>query len=372
MKVELETVTPLFLGGADPRGEPELRAASFRGVLRFWWRALIGGSVGDGNLEALREAETAVFGNTKYGSPVILRLSGQSQLQTFSPNQAGVKYLFWSMLRTNRQYLRAGMPFTLTLQTRSGIQSDGPLIRALAALWLLTHLGGIGSRARRGGGSVQVTKVKDPRPPDMPDLQVQAQTPEQLRDELANGLKQLRALLNIGDLTLTPSVTPAFDVLHPNCCRIVVLDKTWHTWEEALDEVGREFQTFRVNCRKLDYQNVKNVVSGNSGNLQPVERAAFGLPIVFYYRSLSGQKGTLEGSIHDRRASPLLIRVVRLANEQHTIVMTFFKAALLEDREGLALKQGRHTLAATSAPNLSLIDAFLSGIGISLLEVKNW
>ena len=41
LTVTLEAVTPLFLGGADPRGSPELRPASFRGVLRFWWRALL-------------------------------------------------------------------------------------------------------------------------------------------------------------------------------------------------------------------------------------------------------------------------------------------------------------------------------------------
>lgn len=39
MELKLETVTPLFLAGADPRGAPELRAASVRElllVLLFW------------------------------------------------------------------------------------------------------------------------------------------------------------------------------------------------------------------------------------------------------------------------------------------------------------------------------------------------
>lgn len=47
LKATLEIVTPLFLGGANPRGAPELRAASVRGVLRFWLRALLGGVLGD-------------------------------------------------------------------------------------------------------------------------------------------------------------------------------------------------------------------------------------------------------------------------------------------------------------------------------------
>jgi hypothetical protein len=49
----LETITPLFLTGADPRGEPELRAASIRGALRFWLRALLGGVIGDRDLDGL-------------------------------------------------------------------------------------------------------------------------------------------------------------------------------------------------------------------------------------------------------------------------------------------------------------------------------
>ena len=36
---EVEIVTPLFLGGADPN-KAELRAPSIKGALRFWWRAL--------------------------------------------------------------------------------------------------------------------------------------------------------------------------------------------------------------------------------------------------------------------------------------------------------------------------------------------
>lgn len=36
LTVTLETITPLFLGGTDPRGAPEIRPPSFRGALRYW------------------------------------------------------------------------------------------------------------------------------------------------------------------------------------------------------------------------------------------------------------------------------------------------------------------------------------------------
>ncbi|HXH09568.1 MAG TPA: type III-B CRISPR module RAMP protein Cmr1 [Alphaproteobacteria bacterium] len=372
IKSRLETVTPLFMGGADPRDGPELRPASFRGVLRFWWRALLAGVMGDADLEALRQEETAVFGQTENGSPIVVRVLGQARPQSALPHQPGVGYLWWSMVRTKRQYLPAGTSFTLILQTRPGVRSDEPLKRTLVSLWLLTHLGGIGSRARRGGGSVQVTNVQGQLPSGVPDLQVRAQAPQQLRDELANGLKQLRTLVSIGSPNATISPPANFDVLHPDACRILVLNKTWSTWEQALEEVGQKFQTFR-NRRPPDYQRVKGVVSGTSHTLQPVERAAFGLPIVFYYRSLAGRSATLEGETHDRRASPLLMRVVRLASGQHTVVMTVFKAALLEKGERLKLRQRGGPLVSSTAPGIEILDTFLNDLGrtIPLLEVSH-
>jgi CRISPR-associated protein Cmr1 len=40
VELTLETVTPLFLGGA--LHQPELRPASVRGALRYWLRAALG------------------------------------------------------------------------------------------------------------------------------------------------------------------------------------------------------------------------------------------------------------------------------------------------------------------------------------------
>ncbi len=39
--VTLKTVTPLFLGGANPNDTAELRAPSIKGALRFWYRAMV-------------------------------------------------------------------------------------------------------------------------------------------------------------------------------------------------------------------------------------------------------------------------------------------------------------------------------------------
>ncbi len=388
LEVRLETVTPLFLGGSNPRGAPELRAASFRGVLRFWLRALLGGVLGDRNLDDLRKAEAAVFGSTEAASPVVVRIQSQeipmipfSQLAEWDPGQRayqkpGIAYLFFAARETQqepeRRAVQAGTSFQLILSERAGVSAKTALRQAYAALWLLTHLGGLGARARRGAGGVQATQVQG-QPEELPPLTIQATSPKRLQEELRDGLKKLRSLIS-SQSSGKVSNPSAFDILHPDVCKIWVINRTFDSWDEALDTIGQAMQQFR-NRREPDYSNVKNAVQKGAPLKQPVERAAFGLPIVFYYRSLGDLKGTLKGSNHDRRASPLVIRVVRLANNRFTLVLTQFYAELLPPSERLLLERGRGSTTTAGLPNLGLIDAFLKELEQKIarrLEVTGW
>ena len=64
---ECRSVTPMFMYGADG-STPELRPASIKGVLRFWWRAIHG----DLSLKELHEKEGEIFGSTDKRSKVII------------------------------------------------------------------------------------------------------------------------------------------------------------------------------------------------------------------------------------------------------------------------------------------------------------
>lgn len=384
LKVTLETVTPLFLGGSNPRGEPELRVASFRGVLRFWLRSLLGG-VWDSDAEKVFQAESKVFGSTEHASPVILRLEhlqphfvGYSQL---TQNKLGVSYLFFSARETRSEPERKalflqGRPFSLTCQLRPGTKEILPLEAAYASLWLLTHLGGLGTRSRRGGGNLQVKSVElNGVTTSLPALTVSAQTPRELQTEIAQGLKQLRqwaAKAFEGSLNPTFKGQPEFDVLHSDYCRIWIVDKTFNSWNEALNEFGSAMQRFRQRYDP-DYNNVKAVVQGGN-QLQPVKRAVFGLPMVFYYRSLGGQSATLEGSEHDRRASPLFVRVVKLANGKYLLILLQFINPLLPANEQLKLRHGRREVRG-GQPDDTILEEFVTQIDKKLaprLEVKGW
>lgn len=160
VEVELITVTPLFLGGSDPRNEPpELRPPSFRGAMRYWYRAAVGGVVGDKNLEALRKMETAVFGSTETGSLVSLRLHGQlrySQHTILPHKNAG-----------RRNAFDPDQKFILTM-TAGPACSEIVWTNACMALNLALTLGGIGLRSRRGMGSLQVVGSSAPLIPVFP------------------------------------------------------------------------------------------------------------------------------------------------------------------------------------------------------------
>jgi CRISPR-associated protein Cmr1 len=155
LKVTLEAVTPLFLGGAEARGAPELRPPAFRGAMRYWLRAALGGVIGDGNMTGLRQLESAVFGSTDYGSPITLRVQGslQDEIAKILPHKDG-------KAAGQRRAFKAGQTIELTMrQLRRNDQAVWQA--ACAALNLALTFGGIGLRSRRGYGTLRITYSSD-------------------------------------------------------------------------------------------------------------------------------------------------------------------------------------------------------------------
>jgi len=158
MKVTSETVTPLFLGGADPRSAPELRAPAFRGAMRYWLRAALGGVIGDNNPKALHDLESSVFGSTDFGSPIHVRLrpldgEPQSNTEKILPHKESRK-------AGSRQAIRAGQQFELMLSTHHASQEVWKA--AIAALCLSVTFGGVGLRSRRGFGTLRIVESTAP------------------------------------------------------------------------------------------------------------------------------------------------------------------------------------------------------------------
>src|SRR5262249_53214726 len=70
----LELVTPSFLAGANQqlKDDCDLRPATLRGLLRWWWRTM---HVGYVDVTTLRRMEAAIWGDTDAGGPVRLTVA---------------------------------------------------------------------------------------------------------------------------------------------------------------------------------------------------------------------------------------------------------------------------------------------------------
>lgn len=151
---ECETITPMFLSGADGQ-TPELRPPSIKGALRFWWRAM-NGHLG---LQELRAREGTLFGSTEYGrSKVLIRVDegmewdGRSKASP-TPHKP----------RFQKNAFREGQRFSVTLSMLGKVkfkENEFFTIDNLKDLFLLmATLGGIGGRVRRGFGAFNIVSA---------------------------------------------------------------------------------------------------------------------------------------------------------------------------------------------------------------------
>ncbi|DAB30032.1 MAG TPA: type III-B CRISPR module RAMP protein Cmr1 [Sulfurimonas sp. UBA12504] len=137
-----QTITPMLMHGADG-STAELRPASIKGVLRFWWRAIHGNLP---NIEALKKAEAEIFGSTEGRSSFTLRVI--HNLTTANPKI--------NPLPHKNGFTVNGYQANQTFEVVISGQNLEPIKNLFV---LATTLGGFGQRSRRGFGSVQITKI---------------------------------------------------------------------------------------------------------------------------------------------------------------------------------------------------------------------
>ena len=153
-QLELEIVTPMFLHGHD--GDLlEFRPPAFKSLFRYWWRAAQ--SITD--LDTLRREEGELFGRTRQGSPLRMRIPGPRNLEpgTYQPlphHTGGRNCNNCPDEPCRKNYLKdaygpdQGFKISLTADQITGYTS-------IAKLSFL--LGGVGNRSRRGFGSIRDT-----------------------------------------------------------------------------------------------------------------------------------------------------------------------------------------------------------------------
>lgn len=292
LQVTFRMVTPLFLSGTDQR-QTELRLPSIKGALRFWYRAI------NPNYKKIIEQnkypvtyEEELFGSARpgLGRGQFLMRTKKNQRQSQVPYNkedsifsGDVGYLSFSMGMQERGYMTPEQNFTLRFAFRPSCKDISASWRGLtASLWLLGHIGGLGSRSRRGFGTVALESWI------APNIEVQQiidslpiahceQTTEKWMNRFSQGLAQLQEWF------------PSYNEVDHTCLdpnTTLYLGKRCHSWNEALGIGAVSLANFR---KQKEY------------------RLALGLPMLVMQDKVNYRPDKLDG---ERVASPVSLRVI--------------------------------------------------------------
>jgi len=219
LNFRLTAVSPWFLYGADPRGIPELRAASVRGQLRYWLRAILGAQ--NLGLAALWQAESAIFGSAEGGSTVAIRVFGKAPTLTKAymlPHRAE------EHRRAKADAIPIGYSAALEVVTRFGVTLPSD---AWSALKVWSLLGGIGKRSRRMFGGVDLSLRQGT------EWYAASASPEAL-------MINVQDTLNMAIKAHGGMAKPSFPTLHPDHSWVMVGTKTYSDPEQANIDLFRD------------------------------------------------------------------------------------------------------------------------------------
>ncbi len=276
LNLKCRIITPMFMAGADGR-TPELRPSEFKGMMRFWWRAIRA----EDSIEKLREEEAKIFGGTgenqgrskvwirvKYQDPgsFFVKGSRDSTIQKeynlnwyfdkvtkqFKGKHVGLGYLWYSTYLKNNERGFIKPPFEFEIHLVATDQHSFQV--GSAVLWTAIYLGGFGTRARRGAGNLEVVDCKSVNINEIPTFKCQATDKTELKNFWEENLKKITKICKQSKGTLKyPTLKGA---------KIIILDPH-NDWISALNYLGKFYQEFRIKHKN-----------------QIFETASFGMPVI--------------------------------------------------------------------------------------------
>jgi CRISPR-associated protein Cmr1 len=400
IEASFEIVTPMFIGGGD--NDVELRPPSIKGALRFWWRALHWGQClqAENNnesraLKLLHEREAELFGaaakeNTKRGQAAFLLKVKTKNLEILTKTQLDAdrnyqltthkwhSYLLGLGLSQANHYLRPAIvsgSFTVKILCKK--TSDSEELKNLLLLWGL--LGGLGSRQRKGFGSISITELKvGDNPVDLPKN----------RDEV---IAKLKSLIDKSAINEPPFSAFSFK------SKILCSEEDKNTPWQKLDDVAKEMQMFRgwgykrndADVHRINGLEVNHTVHKDKDDdhtfiyeyadhgITPKKlpnSISFGLPRSYKLSGANGSEFKLEatGDKRSRRASPVFIHVHQFPTKQTMIIQSFLPATFLPTTDQVEIQRkvgNRWNSVACVTPknNWNVINEYLA-----LFKTPQW
>jgi len=281
-------VTPMFIGGANQDPSDGIRPPSFKGALRFWWRALNWGKHQD--LGVLNKKEAKLFGSAaktvkgaQNGGQGVFQLMIQEHgnrktLNDWPKANTGAGFLAYGILESKGGKRGTPVPhkvgieeqhrFSASVMFRPHTDADDiqSITMAFEAMGLM---GGLGSRSRRGFGSLSIERDG------------KLLTLQEYEEKLACFFRSSARLAQ-------------FTAFNQECTFKV--QHGARVGRHALEKIGSTYKDYRSSI-KDDRE----------------KRIAFGLPL----------QGVEEKA---RRASPLFIHAQALADDQFVTLVSYLPA----------------------------------------------
>lgn len=334
-------VTPMFCSGADPK-KAALRLSSFKGALRFWWRTLQHGMT----VSELQKKEAAIFGSSRQSvgqSKVRMRLKNVDLAPQVDADDvfehgrlSGAHYLGYGMMNPKGRLDRAFRPsgvFDVEIRYAPSLTpTHAEEIRS--ALIYLGTFGALGSRARKGFGSLNLINLSSHASnEDLPSV----------KNRLA-------------ELSRTSHQVTAEWTAWSSKSRIV-LYKSESSCLDSLNNFGKRLGDFRLwqgNPKESNFVDDHDSIyeylkKGTRPNRVPA-RAVFGLPHNYFYRSLSKIEERkfvkaeivpaerIDGKLLTRRASPLFVNFQKHSEKTTEIIAAFLPSKFLPKGQKLSIK----------------------------------
>ncbi|MGI6776498.1 MAG: type III-B CRISPR module RAMP protein Cmr1 [Acetivibrionales bacterium] len=358
IKATYKIITPMFISGENQK-ICELRPPSFKGVLRFWYRA-IAFPYYKNNWQEVKKREKQLFGSTSGKSKISITINHNICREEINYKirdgiGVGLSYLgygFFKIQKGNIKQIRCSIKpnttFTVVLSLNSAVSDEEKelIIKSLQAISLF---GGMGSRTRNGFGSVNLVSLQDDKgeikwcqPTDINELK-KTISKFWTSMELSSELPEYTAFCTHSAISI---ITPSRNY-----------KKAW----DFLNEIGEEMIKYRSYGRngKLPRLHARpernfrgdhdiiydfiNKICINNPNHNKIgidnhpERVVFGLPHNYFIR----KRGTdyqikVTPKNTGRRASPLFIHIHEI-NKNYYAIISFLPAKFLPKGEKIII-----------------------------------
>ena len=246
------------------------------------------------------------------------------------------------------------------------------LDQAAASLWLFLNMGSLGARCRRGWGSLHTIAEAGPS-----SFRFALPLGSALKPTLQHTLRLIQQTVSSEPSSGTQGkeTFPTYPCMSSPFWRLKLVATNEHrrpfpTWEEAMVWAYQQLRGFREDPHSRprdrgsfqykvgrDYGEVKKVfVPTSQEQVGPLRLPIFGLPVQYRFQSEGGRTARIQSEHHDRRGSPLWLRVYK-GDVGFILGFMLFKAQFLPEGENLVVKGPGKTLRAPQ-PDYTLLDEF--------------